>query len=112
MLLADVVETSTNVSSTRSRLAKIDALASLLSRVPPDEIVAATGYLVGDAPQGRIGIGWASLRDLDAENDGAPMLTIADVSNTIDAVRDATGPGSVRARRDLLDCVVRTGHAR
>jgi DNA ligase-1 len=105
MLLADVVETSTTVSSTRSRLAKIDALASLLTRVPADEIIAATGYLVGDAPQGRIGIGWASLRDLHAENDGKPVLTIADVSNTIDAVRDATGPGSVRARRDLLSAL-------
>ena len=52
MLLADVVETSTTVTATRSRLAKIDALASLLARVPADEIVAATGYLVGDAPQG------------------------------------------------------------
>ena len=61
MLLADVVETSTTVSATRSRLAKIDALASLLAGVPADEIVAATGYLVGDAPQGRIGIGWATV---------------------------------------------------
>ena len=75
MLLADVVETSTTVSATRSRLAKIDALASLLARVPADEIVAATGYLVGDAPQGRIGIGWATLRDLDAGNNGEPVLT-------------------------------------
>ena len=34
MLLADVVETSTTVSATRSRLAKIDALASLLAPCP------------------------------------------------------------------------------
>jgi DNA ligase-1 len=102
MLLAEVVDTSIAVSSTRSRLAKVDALATLLTRVPPEEIVAAAGYLVGDAPQGRIGIGWASLRDLDAGNDGAPVLNLADVAHTIDAVRDATGPGSVRARRELL----------
>ncbi|MGH8976709.1 MAG: ATP-dependent DNA ligase, partial [Acidimicrobiia bacterium] len=57
MLLGELVETSSTVASTRSRLAKVDALASLLRRLEPDEIVPATGYLVGDPPQGRVGIG-------------------------------------------------------
>jgi DNA ligase-1 len=102
MLLADVVATSDAVAATRSRLAKVDALASLLQRVPADEIVAATGYLVGDPPQGRVGIGWAAVRDAGEGLATAPSLTVADVAVAIDAVRDATGSGSVRARREIL----------
>jgi DNA ligase-1 len=102
MLLGELVETSSTVASTRSRLAKVDALASLLRRLEPDEIVPATGYLVGDPPQGRVGIGWATLRDLEAPHAATPSLTIDDVSRAIDAVRDATGHGSANARRAIL----------
>ena len=100
MLLTDLVATATAVGSTRSRLAKIDAIATLLGSLAPEEIVDATGYLVGDLPQGRIGIGWATIRDLDVTPATQPSITIEDVSHAVDAVRDATGAGSVRARRD------------
>ena len=88
---------------TRSRLAKVDALATLLGRLAPDEVIAATGYLVGDLPQGRIGIGWATIRDLDVTPATEPTLTIDDVARAVDAVRDSTGAGSVRARREILE---------
>ena len=71
----------------------------------PEEIVDATGYLVGDLPQGRIGIGWATIRDLDVTPATEPSITIEDVSHAVDAVRDATGAGSVRARRDILEAL-------
>jgi DNA ligase-1 len=102
MLLADVVTTSAAVAATRSRLAKVEAIASLLQRVPADEIVAATGYLVGDPPQGRVGIGWATVRDAGDGRASTASLTVADVALAIDGVRDATGSGSVRARREIL----------
>ena len=103
MLLADLVATAATVASTRSRLAKVDALATLLGRLAPDEVIAATGYLVGDLPQGRIGIGWATIRDLDVTPATEPTLTIDDVARAVDAVRDSTGAGSVRARREILE---------
>jgi DNA ligase 1 len=102
MLLADLVETSNTVAATRSRLAKVDALSSLLRRMPADEIVPATGYLIGDPPQGRVGIGWATVRDVGHGSAATPTLTVADVSLAIDGVRDATGSGSVGARREIL----------
>jgi len=105
MLLADLVTTATAVGSTRSRLAKVDAIATLLGRLAPEEIVDATGYLVGDLPQGRIGIGWATIRDLDVTPATEPSITIEDVAHAVDAVRDATGAGSVRARRDILEAL-------
>ena len=103
MLLADLVATAATVASTRSRLAKVDALATLLGRLAPEEVIAATGYLVGDLPQGRIGIGWATIRDLDVTPATEPTLTIDDVARAVDAVRDSTGAGSVRARREILE---------
>ena len=38
MLLEDIVATSITVKSTRSRLAKTDALAALLHQMRPDEV--------------------------------------------------------------------------
>ena len=54
-LLAALVATSQRVRASRSRLAKVRELASLLRSLAPAEIELATHYLAGDTPQGRIG---------------------------------------------------------
>ena len=59
MQLQALVDVSIAVSRTRSRIEKIDRLADLLKRLPPDEISIAVAYLSGALPQGRIGIGWS-----------------------------------------------------
>ena len=63
-LLADVVATSERVAATSSRSAKIAALADLLRRLEPPEVVPTVALLSGEARQGRIGIGWATLAAL------------------------------------------------
>jgi DNA ligase-1 len=86
MLLADVVATSEAVASTRSRTAKIDALATLLARSTADEIATIVGFLVGQPRQGRIGIGWATLaavRDSAVSDANGEPLTVADVDTAI-----------------------------
>ena len=55
MLLARVVETVDAVTATRSRLAKIEALAQLLSALEADEFAPAVGLLTASPRQGRIG---------------------------------------------------------
>jgi DNA ligase-1 len=100
---ADVVATSAAVAATRSRKAKIETLSALLRQCAPSEIAIAVGFLIGEPRQGRIGVGWASMRDLDRGQTRGPTLTIADVNATIDALVATTGPGSVAARRALLD---------
>ena len=65
MLLADLVATSTAVASTRARSTKTAALAELLGRLAPDEIEPAVGFLTGEARQGRIGVGWATVFRLE-----------------------------------------------
>ena len=61
VLLDELVTTTDTVTATRSRLAKVDALADLLGRLEPDEIAPAVGFLVGKARQGRVGVGWRGL---------------------------------------------------
>jgi len=61
VLLDELVTTSDTVAATRSRLAKVDALAALLVRLEPDEIAPAIGFLVGKPRQGRVGVGWRSV---------------------------------------------------
>ncbi len=66
MLLAALVATSAAVAATRSRLAKVAALAECLRMAAPGEVAIAVSYLSGELRQRRTGVGWASLRDAPA----------------------------------------------
>ena len=101
MLLDDVVSTSGSVASTRSRLAKVDAIADLLRRADPDEVPIVVSYLSGELRQRRTGVGWASLQDLPVPAD-EPTLAVADVDTAFGRAAEASGPGSVAVRRDAL----------
>ncbi len=101
MLLADVVQTSAAVSATRSRLAKVDALAGLL-RAAGDQVGTVVGFLAGTPRQGRIGAGWRTLVDLDEQPAGQPSLTVEGVDRAFDAIAATGGKGSAQKRTDLL----------
>ena len=98
MLLAELVATSDTVGSTRARSTKVAALAELLGRLAPDEIEAAVGFLTGEARQGRIGVGWATVFRLDVTPAAVPTLTIADVDRALDQILVTTGSGSAAGR--------------
>jgi DNA ligase-1 len=102
VLLARVVDASGKVASTRARNAKIATIAEVLADLVPDEIAPAVGFLTGNARQGRIGIGWASLAKLDTAGATTPSLTIADVDRAIDGLARVGGEGSVAERNRLL----------
>jgi DNA ligase-1 len=101
MLLADIVVTSASVASTRSRLAKIAAIADLLRRAAPEEIPIVVSYLSGELRQRRTGVGWASLRDLPSPAH-EPTVTVVDVDDAFARAAEASGVGSVGVRRDAL----------
>ena len=101
-LFGDVVAASDAVAGTRSRTAKIDALAGLLRTLEPSEVPIAVGLLSGVPRQGRVGIGYATIRDLPSHRAGAAALTIVDVDAAISAVEAATGPGAGARRREIL----------
>ena len=83
-----LVATSSAVASTRARSTKVAALAELLGRLAPDEIEPAVGFLTGEARQGRIGVGWATVFNLEVTPAAAPSLTIADVDRALDRIQD------------------------
>jgi DNA ligase-1 len=102
VLFADLVATSATVASTRARSTKIAALAELLAKLAPDEVVAAVGFLTGEPRQGRTGVGWATVSRLDATHAAAPTIAIGDVDHTLDRIVATTGSGSTGARHEIL----------
>ncbi|HWM85313.1 MAG TPA: ATP-dependent DNA ligase [Kofleriaceae bacterium] len=107
MRLRDLVDTSAAVAGTRSRLEKIDRLATLLRKLEPDEIRPAVSYLAGVVPQGKLGVGWAALSSAGAAGGGGDeALTVRDVNRALDELAGASGRGSAGERRRILDQLV------
>jgi DNA ligase-1 len=102
MLLANIVEISRQVAGTSKRLEKIDALASLLRQLQPDEIETAVAFLSGSTLQGRIGIGYAMLRDAAASESEQPSLELTDVNRALESFAAAQGRGSTSHRQQIL----------
>ncbi|KUM32736.1 ATP-dependent DNA ligase [Arthrobacter sp. EPSL27] len=102
MLLLELVETTTAVASTRSRLAKVDALAQLLGRLEPAEIPTAVGLLSAKPRQGRVGVGWSGMAAAKEEPAAEPSLTVADLDDALDRLLAAAGTGSGGERAAIL----------
>ncbi|MBK9179750.1 MAG: ATP-dependent DNA ligase [Acidimicrobiales bacterium] len=106
MLLADLVATSDAVAATRSRSAKVAALAELLRLLPPAQVAPAVGILTGNPRQGRVGVGWATLGGLDVPAASAPSLTVGDLDRALDEIEATTGPRSVERRQAVLHALL------
>lgn len=102
MLFQRIVETSSTVGATRSRKAKAGALHALLADVEPAETGAVVSWLSGELPQGRIGIGWRTLADLNVAPAEVEALTVTDVQDAVTAIASVSGSGSSGRRRTLL----------
>jgi len=103
MELHDVVETSRRVGATAARGVKIELLAGLLRRCPPAAVDAAVGVLAGVPRQGKIGIGYASLRAARAAPPAAaPTLTLADLDAALDRLIGIRGKGAGAERARML----------
>ena len=103
VLFSVVVNASATVTATRSRLAKVDALAGVLRDAEPDaEVPAVVGFLVGQPRQGRIGTGWRTLMKLATPPADEPTLTVADVDTALSELATLSGAGSATRRATLL----------
>ena len=105
MLLVRVVETSRRVAETTKRRDKIDALAELLRQTPPDEIPIIVPWLAGATRQGRIGIGYATIRDAMGASAAQATLEVADIDRMLEAFAGVQGAGSAARRREVLAAV-------
>ncbi|ACL40557.1 DNA ligase I, ATP-dependent Dnl1 [Pseudarthrobacter chlorophenolicus A6] len=102
MLLDELVRTTDAVASTRSRLAKVDALAQLLKRLDPADIPAAVGLLTAKPRQGRVGVGWRGMSAAMGEPAADPGLTLADLDAALDRLQALAGAGSAAERAATL----------
>ena len=101
MQLAEIVATSTAVAATRSRKAKVLALAEALRHAQPDELETVVSYLGGTLRQRRTGLGWrgvAVLPDPATES----TLTVTEVHDAFEVLSLIAGAGSQAARRDAV----------
>lgn len=125
--LADLVATSQRVGATSGRLAKIRELAALLRSLAPEEIETGAHYLSGEIQQGRIGIGYATLRSaagsaplesghLSLEQVDAALTDLAAIRGTGSTARRAAALANLfsRATRDEQQFLLRllTGELR
>lgn len=104
MQLSRLVETSTQVAATRSRLKKTALLSALLREAEGHEVRLAVDYLSGSLPQGRIGLGPALLRDITAsvESSAVASLSLQAVNGSFQQVAETVGAGSRQRRIDIL----------
>jgi DNA ligase 1 len=102
VLFLELALTSRIVASTTKRTQKIVALADVLRRLDVVEIEAGVCFAGGNARQGRIGVGWATIADVRPAPAEHPSLNVGDVDAAIAAIATISGDGSVALRRGLL----------
>ncbi|HTS97315.1 MAG TPA: ATP-dependent DNA ligase [Streptosporangiaceae bacterium] len=117
MLLSELVDASAAVGATPARSAKVERIAALLGRVPPDEVTVAVAFLSGELRQGQIGVGYAAISEIlraadaagaaagaDRTRGGAQAgaLTLTRTDAAFQAIGAVSGPGSQAERRRLL----------
>jgi len=94
VLLAELARASADVAATAGRLDKIARLAEALRALAPDERTPGASWLAGELPQGRIGLGYATVRGAlagAASPPGEAELTVGEVSRAFDAIAAARG---------------------
>jgi DNA ligase-1 len=100
--LAQLVAAAGEVAASSSRTAKVEAMAALLRRLDPAHAAIAAAYLAGDPPQGRIGVGWATVGAVQTAAATDATLTLADVASALDDLAATVGPGSAAEREGRL----------
>jgi len=101
--LATLVDTSQRVTATSARLAKVRELAACLRSLEPGEIEIAVQYLSGEIPQGRIGIGYATLQAATAGSAVTEAtLCIAETDRRLTEIAAVRGSGSAARRSEAL----------
>jgi DNA ligase-1 len=107
MLLARIVEASHRISETTKRREKTEILAAVLRQLRPDEAEPTVAFLSGSIRQGRIGIGFATLKDTSIQENlsnaaDVPTLEVNDVDSALREIADVQGAGAEQRKRILL----------
>ncbi|HEY3668740.1 MAG TPA: ATP-dependent DNA ligase [Polyangiaceae bacterium] len=106
--LADIVTASRDVATTRSRTKKIARFAELLSQASLSELPAAVGFLCGDLRQGRLGLGFRSLRGLSESESSDAVggeVSVLELDAVFQALEALSGKGVASEREKLLQAL-------
>ena len=106
MLYREIVDASSRVTATAKRSEKVAIFAELLRAAPPAAAPIVVGLLVGQPRQGRIGVGWATMRDATVAGASAPSVTIGEIDRVLAAVAGTSGPGSQGERDRALHALM------
>ena len=101
-LLAEVVRASAAVAATSSRLAKVRVIADCLRALAPDEIEIALPWLSGDIRQGKLALGYATLRSAMGGTASTPLLAVTDVDAAFKTLKTVKGKGAAATRQAHL----------
>ncbi len=124
MQFALLVETARKVASRGARKSKQEALANLLRSTPEELIRPAVAMLSGELPTGRLGIGYAGVRNASAaiasqdqeQSDGRDAaeqseLSVSDVLERLAAIASTSGRGSKAIKNELLVALLSSASA-
>lgn len=107
--LSEVAAVSDRLRAERGRNTKVAALAELFAAAP-HEAATLAAWLVGELPQGRIGLGWATVskaaEGLAATAREGAGLTVREVDAVFSSIAEAQGAGASAARTRLLGALL------
>ena len=100
--LSELVETSSRVAASSSRLTKLREIAACLLLVTPDELPVAIAWLSGETCQGKLGVSHASLRAAQVSPAVEPSLTLTAVDQRLGELAQISGKGAATGRTQAL----------
>lgn len=99
MLLAELVATSRAVAETSRRNHKIERLAACIAALAPEERAVGVCYLAGELPQGKIGLGYATIYS-GAEGEAEWVASVAPPGMGSSGAAGASAEASAEGPRD------------
>jgi DNA ligase 1 len=101
-LLAEVVRASAAVAASSSRLAKTRLIAECLRALAPVEVEIALPYLSGDIRQGKLALGYSSLKAAMGDPAAVAGLSLPDVDRAFESLKRVKGKGAAGERSSRL----------
>src|SRR5436190_21362978 len=102
MLLSQLALTSQQVAATQARRGKVSLLSGCLAQLLPEEVPIGVAFLSGEPRQGRIGIGYAVLRELSMPAAQSASLTLLQVDAALTRIAEVKGAGAAGERLKQL----------
>ena len=103
---ADLVRASGDVAATSRRTEKVARLADVLRAAGPGEVETVVAWLSGELPQGRLGVGPATVRAAARPPATDSRWTVRELDARLEDIAALVGAGSQAARTDALGTVL------